>query len=126
VLFDVLFISPNHFRNFDYHSVHVAGAERIAKIAAECGVSNFVHVSHLNASKTSPSKFYRTKAEGEELVRAAFPTATIVRPSTMFGYEDRLLNNIAGNLVLCNDRACEVDLPLTSLANLVEVESCGN
>jgi len=119
-------MSLNHFRNFDYHSVHVAGAERIAKIAAECGVSNFVHVSHLNASKTSPSKFYRTKAEGEELVRAAFPTATIIRPSTMFGYEDKLLNNIAGNLVLCNDHACEADLPLTSLANLVEVESCGN
>jgi len=82
-------------KNFDYHSVHVAGAERIAKIAAQCGVSNFVHVSHLNASKTSPSKFYRTKAEGEELVKAVFPTATIIRPSTMFGYEDKLLNNIA-------------------------------
>jgi NADH dehydrogenase (ubiquinone) 1 alpha subcomplex subunit 9 len=82
-------------KNFDYHSVHVAGAERIAKIAADCGVTNFIHVSHLNASKTSPSRFYQTKAEGEELVKAAFPTATVVRPSTMFGYEDKLLNNIA-------------------------------
>lgn len=99
------------FRNFDYHSVHVAGAERIAKIAAECGVSNFIHVSHLNASKTSPSKFYQTKAQGEELVKAAFPTATIVRPSTMFGYEDKLLNNIAGNHIRCHKFVCEVDLP---------------
>jgi NADH dehydrogenase (ubiquinone) 1 alpha subcomplex subunit 9 len=89
-------VSLNHSRNFDYHSVHVAGAERIAKIAADCGVTNFIHVSHLNASKTSPSRFYQTKAEGEELVKAAFPTATVVRPSTMFGYEDKLLNNIAG------------------------------
>ena len=87
------------FRNFDYHSVHVAGAEKIANIAAECGVSNFIHVSHLNASKTSPSKFYQTKAVGEEVVKAAFPSATIVRPSTMFGYEDKLLNNIAGNRI---------------------------
>jgi uncharacterized protein YbjT (DUF2867 family) len=118
-------MSLNYFRNFDYHSVHVAGAERIAKLAAQCGVSNFVHVSHLNASKTSPSRFYRTKAEGEELVKAAFPTATIVRPSTMFGYEDKLLNNIAGNLVLYSEFVFVPDL-LTSLANLVEVEPCAN
>jgi len=50
----------------------------------------------LNASKASPSKFYQTKAEGEELVKAAFPGATIVRPATMFGYEDKLLTNMAG------------------------------
>ncbi|KAF8895416.1 39kDa subunit of Ndufa9, NADH ubiquinone oxidoreductase [Infundibulicybe gibba] len=55
-------------KNFDYTSVHVAGAERIAKIAAENGVSRLVHVSHLNASTTSKSKFYKTKAEGEERV----------------------------------------------------------
>lgn len=82
-------------RNFDFASVHVAGAERIASIAAQSGVSRLVHVSHLNASATSPSKFYQTKAEGEERVKAAFPDATIVRPGTLFGYEDKLLTNIA-------------------------------
>lgn len=76
-------------------SVHVAGAERIAKIAAESGVSRLVHVSHLNASHTSPSTFYRTKAEGEDRVKAAFPRATIVKPGTMYGSEDKLLNNMA-------------------------------
>ena len=85
-------------RNFDYASVHVAGAERIASIAAQSGVSRLVHVSHLNASATSKSKFYQTKAEGEERVKAAFPSATIIRPGTMFGYEDKLLNNMAGSL----------------------------
>lgn len=92
---------PNHpnrtnSRNFDYSSVHVAGAERIASIAAQSGVSRLVHVSHLNASATSPSKFYQVKAEGEERVKAAFPTATIVRPGSLFGYEDKLLINMAG------------------------------
>jgi NADH dehydrogenase (ubiquinone) 1 alpha subcomplex subunit 9 len=82
-------------KNFDYSSVHVAGAERIASIAAKSGVSRLVHVSHLNAAHNSTSKFYRTKAEGEDRVKAAFPAATIVRPSTMFGYEDKLLNNMA-------------------------------
>ncbi|KAF4576998.1 Mitochondrial Complex I NDUFA9 Subunit [Pleurotus pulmonarius] len=82
-------------KNFDMASVHVAGAERIAKIAAESGVSRLVHVSHLNASHTSPSTFYRTKAEGEDRVKAAFPRATIVKPGTMYGSEDKLLNNMA-------------------------------
>jgi NADH dehydrogenase (ubiquinone) 1 alpha subcomplex subunit 9 len=54
-----------------------------------------VHVSHLNAAKDSPSLFYRTKAEGEERVKSAFPNATIIRPSAMFGHEDNFLNNIA-------------------------------
>lgn len=82
-------------KNFDYASVHVAGAERIASIAAQSGVSRLVHVSHLNAAATSNSKFYQTKAEGEERVKAAFPSATIVRPGTMFGHEDKLLTNMA-------------------------------
>ncbi|KAJ6512177.1 NAD(P)-binding protein [Mycena vitilis] len=82
-------------KNFDFESVHVAGAEKIAAVSAQCGVPRLVHVSHLNASATSPSKFYRTKALGEERVKAAFPTATIIRPGAMFGFEDKLLNNIA-------------------------------
>jgi len=82
-------------KNFSYDAVHATGAQRIAHIAAEEGVARFVHVSHLNASHESPSAFYRSKARGEDLVREAFPTASIIRPGTMFGYEDKLLNNIA-------------------------------
>ena len=85
-----------YFRNFDYNSVHVAGAERIARIAAENGVQRFVQVSHLNASPDSKSAFYKTKALGEDKVKEAFPNATIVRPAAMFGHEDRLLNSMAG------------------------------
>lgn len=85
----------NSRRNFKYSDVHVEGAERIAKVAAQSGVSRLVHVSHLNASATSSSTFYKSKAEGDERVRAAFPGATIVRPATMYGYEDRFLNNMA-------------------------------
>ena len=75
--------------------MHVTGAKSIARIAQESGVSKFIHVSHLNASLGSTSEFYRTKAEGEITVKEAFPDATIVRPAAMFGYEVRLLNNMA-------------------------------
>ncbi|EAU86256.1 NADH dehydrogenase [Coprinopsis cinerea okayama7 len=82
-------------KNFDFKQVNALGAERIAKIAAENGVSRFIQVSHLNASENSPSKFYASKAEGEARVLEAFPNATIVRPSILYGYEDKLLTNMA-------------------------------
>ena len=82
-------------RNFNFFDVNAAGPAQIAKIAAENGVSRFIHVSHLNANEKSSSQYYKTKAIGEELVKEAFPDATIVRPAVMFGYEDKLLNNMA-------------------------------
>ncbi|KAJ3844080.1 39kDa subunit of Ndufa9, NADH ubiquinone oxidoreductase [Lentinula raphanica] len=82
-------------KSFDFTSVQVDGAERIARVTAQSGVPRFVHVSHLNASPISLSKLYQTKAEGEERVKAAFKGATIIRPGPLYGYEDKLLNNIA-------------------------------
>ncbi|CAG8454432.1 14139_t:CDS:10 [Dentiscutata heterogama] len=82
-------------RNFTFEKVHVEGAARIARISRELGVSRFVHVSALNADKNSSSKFYRTKALGEEAVRKEFPEATLVRPSTIYGQEDRFLTRYA-------------------------------
>lgn len=79
--------------------MHVTGAESIARIARENGVSKFIHVSHLNACLSSSSQFYTTKAEGEIAVKEAFPDATIVRPAAMFGYEDRLLNSMASTFM---------------------------
>lgn len=75
--------------------MHAKGAQRIARIASQAGVSRFVHLSHLNASHDSKSKFYRAKAEGEELVKEAFPNATVIRPAGMYGFEDKLLTNMA-------------------------------
>lgn len=68
-----------------------------------------VHVSHLNASVTSPSALYRTKAEGEERVNAAFQGATIVRPGPLFGYEDKLLNNMASPYRLTRFLYCDLN-----------------
>lgn len=82
-------------RNFSYTDVNVEGARRIARIAYDAGVSRFIHLSHLNADHDSKSYLYRSKAEGEEAVREAFPDATIVRPGPLFGHEDKLLNSIA-------------------------------
>ncbi|KAJ8662770.1 hypothetical protein O0I10_001734 [Lichtheimia ornata] len=81
-------------KNFTFEHVHVDGSRAIAEAAAEAGVARFVQVSALNASEDSTSKFLRSKALGEKAVREVLPDATIARPGTMFGHEDRFLNRI--------------------------------
>ncbi|EJT98653.1 NADP-binding protein [Dacryopinax primogenitus] len=81
-------------KNFKWKDVHVDGAARIARIARENNVARFVQVSHLNASPTSTSHYYRAKYEGEQAVLGEFPDAVIVRPSAMYGHEDRFLNQL--------------------------------
>ncbi len=78
-----------------FQSVHVMAAKTVAEAAARSGVKHLVHVSALGAKADSTSKYFRTKAEGEAAVREAFPGATIVRPSLVFGVEDKLFNKFA-------------------------------
>jgi NADH dehydrogenase len=75
--------------------VHVDGARNIAEAAGDAGVGTLVHISAIGASLKSASAYGRTKAQGEEAVRAAFPGAAIIRPSLVFGPEDELTNRFA-------------------------------
>ncbi len=78
------------------HGTHVEGAGNVALAAAEAGASSLVHISAIGADPASESNYGRTKGEGEAAVRAAFPGATIIRPSLVFGPEDALTNRFAG------------------------------
>ncbi|MDJ0894980.1 MAG: complex I NDUFA9 subunit family protein [Alphaproteobacteria bacterium] len=79
-------------RRQTFEAVHHEGAARVARIAAEEGVSRYVHMSAIGASESSPAQYARTKAKGEQAVRQAFPTASIVRPSIIFGPDDNFFN----------------------------------
>ncbi|RME64964.1 MAG: NAD-dependent epimerase/dehydratase family protein, partial [Alphaproteobacteria bacterium] len=63
--------------------------------AAAAGVKSLVHMSALGADAASASAYARSKAEGEARVRAAFPAATILRPSVVFGPDDGFFNRFA-------------------------------
>jgi len=80
----------------DLDAVQGDGAGLIAAAARDAGVSAFVHVSAIGADASSPIAYARTKAEGEEAVRAAFPKATVIRPSLVFGPDDNFINRFAG------------------------------
>jgi NADH dehydrogenase len=80
----------------NFEELHVGAAETIAKAAAEHGVTSLVHVSAIGADADSESRYAASKGEGEARVRAAFPDATILRPSIVFGPEDDFFNRFAG------------------------------
>jgi NADH dehydrogenase len=80
----------------DFQRLQAEGAGRVARVSAAQGVERLVHVSAIGADPASPSAYGRTKAEGEAAVRAAFPSATILRPSIVFGPEDGFFNRFAG------------------------------
>lgn len=75
--------------------IHVAGPRAVAEAAAANGAA-LVHVSAIGADAQSPAVYARTKAAGEEAVRAAHGQAIILRPSTVFGREDQFVNRFAG------------------------------
>lgn len=80
----------------DFQRLQAEGAGHVGRLAAAAGVERLVHVSAIGADPLSPSRYGRTKAEGEAAVRAAFPQAVILRPSILFGPEDQFFNRFAG------------------------------
>lgn len=80
----------------DLDSLQGEGVARVAEAAKAGGAKAFVHVSALGADAGSDVAYARTKAEGERAALAAFPTATIVRPSILFGEDDNFLNMFGG------------------------------
>jgi NADH dehydrogenase len=80
----------------DVEALQRDGAALAASAAKASGASAFVHVSAIGANADSDVRYARTKAEGEEAVLSAFPQASIIRPSVLFGEDDNFINLFAG------------------------------
>jgi uncharacterized protein YbjT (DUF2867 family) len=78
-----------------FHSVHVTGAARVARLVRDAGVERFIHVSGIGSDAGSASPYIRSRGEGEKFVRDAFPAATLIRPSVMFGRGDAFVGPVA-------------------------------
>jgi len=80
----------------DLHELMGRGAGQLAQAAKTAGVNAFVHVSAIGADAASETDYAQAKALGEALVAEAFPKATILRPSLIFGKDDFFINMFAG------------------------------
>ncbi len=83
-------------RAASFQAIHVDAAARVARAAAAAGVKRLVHLSAIGADPAGDSRYAASKGDGEAAVRAAFPGATILRPSIVFGPEDNFFNRFAG------------------------------
>lgn len=80
----------------DLEGIHVEAARNVAQAASSESVASLVQLSAIGADPDSPSRYGRSKGEGEAAVRSAFPGATVLRPSILFGREDNFINRFAG------------------------------
>ena len=76
-----------------FDAIHIQAAKLVAKAATAAEVGRLLHVSVLGAA--AGSRYGRSKTAGEAAVRTAFPDATILRPSLMFGPDDDFFNRFA-------------------------------
>lgn len=79
----------------NFTAIHSLGAEKLAIAAKAAGVSRFIHISALGVNNERGSSYARSKMLGERAVLSAFPEATILRPSVIFGAEDNFFNKFA-------------------------------
>jgi NADH dehydrogenase len=77
-------------------AVNVFGARAVAEATRAAGIKTLVHVSALGADKEAPSAYGQSKAAGEAAVFETLPDAVVMRPSFIFGPEDRFFNRFAG------------------------------
>lgn len=78
-----------------FDDAQLTGAANVAEIAAEKGITRLVQVSAIGADTDSDANYGRTKGEAELAVQKALPSATILRPSIVFGPEDDFFNRFA-------------------------------
>ena len=81
-------------RRAKFSHVHESVPKMIAKACKKADVSRFVQISTLGCNKGT-SKYAKTKLDGEKALRKAFPKATIIRPSIIFGPDDEFFNMFA-------------------------------
>ena len=78
-----------------FQAIHAEGSERIARLSAAAGASRLIQISAIGADPNSPSRYASTKGRAEQGVLAMFPRAVILRPSLVFGLEDKFFNRFA-------------------------------
>jgi uncharacterized protein YbjT (DUF2867 family) len=84
-----------HGSESEFERAHVRLPQRLAQACRAAGVRRVIHVSALGAAVDAPSRYLRSKARGEALLRAAGLELTVLRPSVIFGERDRFLNLFA-------------------------------
>jgi NADH dehydrogenase len=87
-------------RRHDFEATHVEFVRKLVEVCARAGPRHLIHISALNAGPGAPSRYLRTKGNGEAIIREVAPPTrwTIIRPSVVFGRGDGFVNLFAAML----------------------------
>jgi uncharacterized protein YbjT (DUF2867 family) len=84
-----------HGRDADFQRMHIDLPLAIGELTRVYGVAHIVHLSALGAASDAPSMYLRSKAAGEAALQRSGVPLSVIRPSVVFGAEDRLINLFA-------------------------------
>ena len=82
-------------RKQKFSQVHVKFPYLLSNLCNEIGVKNLVHISALGVREGHISKYMQSKLEGEKNIQKVFKPSVILRPSLVFGPEDKFFNAFA-------------------------------
>ena len=82
-------------RRHRFADVHVQGAKRVARLAAAAGVKRLIHMSGIGSDPNSDSAYVAARGHGDRAVKEAFPAATLLKPSVVFGPGDHFFTTFA-------------------------------
>ncbi|HHJ19570.1 MAG TPA: complex I NDUFA9 subunit family protein [Gammaproteobacteria bacterium] len=81
-----------------FYRTHVQLPRLLIETSKEMGVQRFLQMSAIGADSSAPSKYLKSKAQGEDFVHTISGpavAATSFRPSVIFGPEDQFFNRFA-------------------------------
>lgn len=84
-----------HGNEMAFERAHVTQVQTILNACDSAGVRRLIHISALGASTEATSLYQRSKARGEALVQRSGLDVTVLRPSVIFGADDRFTNTFA-------------------------------
>jgi NADH dehydrogenase len=84
-----------HGNEAAFDKAHVQLPLGLVKACDAAGQRRIVHVSSLGADSNAPSMYQRSKARGEAVLLSSGLDISVLRPSVIFGAEDKFLNTFA-------------------------------
>jgi len=82
-------------RKQKFHQIHSQFPYLLSNLCKEVGIKNLVHVSALGVKEKHTSQYMQSKLQGEKNIKNNFKSFVILRPSLIFGPEDKFFNVFA-------------------------------
>tara|TARA_B100000959_G_C14866335_1_gene576413 strand:- start:113 stop:1054 length:942 start_codon:yes stop_codon:yes gene_type:complete len=78
-----------------FKKIHSNFPYLLSSLCNEFKIKNFIHISALGVKEKHVSKYMQSKLEGEKKIKENFKSSVILRPSVVFGPEDKFFNTFA-------------------------------